>query len=584
MTRRFSWLYVILLSLLVLLLTSCGEDGLFAPPTPTVELALATSTAIPLPADASTAARIRAQGHLRVGVRYDDAPFGFVDDQGDLIGFDVDLARAFAQRWLGDAEAVRYVQVTDGSVGERIRTGQVDLVIGALTRHRSLARDMNFSTAYYYDGLSLMVRTARAITDTLVINGPGDLDEVAVGVVEETDTEAPLLRVASASVPQVVYYPDYFSAVTGLENGVVAAVVGPRRTLERLANGSAGLGLTPRFTRDSYAIGVPKSDGPLLDLVNVTLMNLISDGVYQRLFDRWLPNETPPALEVWTGTSRIDFAGLSARLDPMPNTIGDIETRGFLVVGLSYDQLPFGDFDASAVARGFEAELSRVLAGRWLGDVTAVQFVRHTEESGIAALQTGQIDLLAAHIPHTLPRDDEIDFSQTIYLGGIGLLVSAGSGIEDLTGLNGSVVAVSDGGTTADVVQRALNEVGIAVSVQTVNDANAALAGVADGRYRAFAAWRIELLNLAYTNSGFLVLDERLTQRPIALGLRQYDPAFRDLVDLTLQALATEGRFAALYDDWFGTDPPYPVEIWLGTPYRPLRLKTSPGAVPTAVP
>jgi len=77
-----------------------------------------------------------------------------------------------------------------------------------------------------------------------------------------------------------------------------------------------------------------------------------------------------------------------------------------------------------------------------------------------------------------------------------------------------------------------------------------------------------------------LVLDERLTQRPIALGLRQNDVAFRDLVDFSLQELVAEGRFASLYDDWFGTDPPYPVEIWPGAPYRALRLNPLPVTAP----
>jgi ABC-type amino acid transport substrate-binding protein len=353
--------------------------------------------------------------------------------------------------------------------------------------------------------------------------------------------------------------------------------------LVRLSADATALGLTPRFTRDPYAIGLPKNDGPFRDLANATLMNFITDGTYATLFQRWFPSEPLPDLELWSGTSRLSFAGLGDTLAPSPLTIQAIEARGYLVVGLLDDHLPFGDFDANGVARGFEAELARSLAGRWLGDVTAVQFVRHTEESGVAALATGQIDLLAAQLPHTLPRDDEIDFSVTVYQGGIGLLVSAESGVNALAGLNGGTVAVPADGTAADAVQRAAAQAGIAVSTQSVNDANAALAGVVNGNYRAYASWRSELLNLAYTQAGFVVLDERLTRRPIALGLRQNDVAFRDLVDFTLQALASEGRFAALYDDWFGTDPPYALEVWPGTAY-PLKLNRTPAAVPTAAP
>jgi polar amino acid transport system substrate-binding protein len=584
MTIRHNRLRLTILFTLLLSIAACGEDGLNLGQTPTVPLTISTPTTVALPDDASTAARIRAQGYLLVGVRYDDEPFGIVDDEGELVGFDVDLAREFASRWLGDADAVRFKQVTNASADQRLRERQVDLVIGALPRTKDGAQAMAYSAAYYYDGLSLLIRTSGAITQTEMIRGPTDLDEKLVGVVDQTETEAPLLGAAGSAVPQVVYYPDYFSAVTGLDAGVVQAVVGPRRTLERLAAENTGLALTPRFTRDSYAIGVPKSDGSFRDLVNATLMTLIRDGTYSRLFDLWLPEEMQPDLEVWTGSSQLSFEVLGDTLSPPANTIQDIEEGGYLMVGLLDDHLPFSDLDANGVARGFESELARTFAGRWLDDVTAIQFAPHTEITGIAALKSGQIDLLIAGMPHTLPREDQIDFSQTIYQDGIGLLVSAESGINALSGVTGGTVAVPNDGTTAELVREGAAQTGIVLPMQTVEDANVALTGVAEGRYRAYADWRTSLLNLAYTNAGFLVLDDRLTVRPIAMGLRQNDAAFRDLVNFTLQEMAEEGRYAALYDDWFGTDPPYNIEIWEGVPYRPLRLRKPALINPTATP
>jgi ABC-type amino acid transport substrate-binding protein len=581
---RKSMIRLSLIGVLALLVVACEAVGLGGEPTATPPLSVVTPTVLSLAPDASAAARIRAQGYILAGVRYDDEPFGSVDEAGDLRGFDVDLAHEFAARWLGDENAVRFVQVTDGSLQERMETGQVDLVVGAMTRNGGVAQSMGFSAPYYYDGLALLIRASETVTDTTLISGPADLSGVAVGVVENSDTEAPLLHAVTGGAPSIVYYPDYFSAVAGLEATVVDAVVGPRRRLARFAADSGGLQLTSRFTQDGYVIGVPKRDGMFRDLVNVTLMEIIRDGTYTRLFQRWFPDASMPDLEVWSGTSRLSFANLVDTLAPAPTTIQEIEEGGYLMVGLVDDQLPFSDFDANGVAQGFEAEIARALAARWLDDVTAVQFVPYTEESGILALQTGEIDLLAGPLPHTLPREDEIDFSQTIYQGGIGLLVGAGSGIGNLIGLNGGSVAVPEDGAMAEAVQTAASRAGVAVSLQPVADVNAALAGVADGRYQAYAGWRTELLNLAYTYGGLVVLDDRLTERPIALGIRQNDAAFLDLVNFTLQTLASEGQFAALYDDWFGTDPPYGLEVWPGAPYRPLKLNRPALVAPTATP
>ena len=52
------------------------------------------------------------------------------------------------------------------------------------------------------------------------------------------------------------------------------------------------------------------------------------------------------------------------------------------------------------------------------------------------------------------------------------------------------------------------------------------------------------------------------------------DSAFRDLVNLTLQAMKAEGEFDALYAVWFDDSPPA-VEPWPGDPYRSLHLQVS---------
>lgn len=577
-TARFRLGLTIALVTSLWLAAACGsgQNGGRAEPTVGPTSSLPPPTPTPLPANTSTAARIRAHGYIRVGVRYDDAPFGIVTEQGDLIGFDVDLAHALAERWLGDPQAVRFVQITDASVGQRVADGQVDLVIGALSHTKDLAADMDFSVAYAYDGLALLVQ-ARSITNT--IPGPAGLDNVVVAVVEGGGTDAPLLRTTRALgvTPVLIPYPDYYSALVGLQNESVGAVVGPRRQLERLATGIEGLGITPRFTQDPYALGLPKNEGAWRDLVNATLMQMSQDGTYQGVFEKWFKDHALPSLETWPASSHLTFDSLSPTLENPGSTIQAIQARGWLAVGLIDGQFPFGDLDANGAARGFEADLVRALARRWLGDVMAVQFSAHTPESGIAALEAGEIDLLAGALPHTLADEDQIDFSQTFYQDGIGLLVRADEGIVSLADLPAGAVAVSPGGITADLVSLAARAAKVSVSTQTVADANQALSGLSAGSYQAYADLRSKLLGLAYERSGLIVLDERLTERPIALGLRQGDSQFRDLVDFGLQAMAADGSFAQLYAEWFGSDPACPIEIWMGQPYLSLELNTAAG-------
>ena len=55
-------------------------------------------------------AEIKARGHLIVGVKYDTKPFGFVDGDNVLKGYDVDLARALAGKIFGNDG---YYELTD---------------------------------------------------------------------------------------------------------------------------------------------------------------------------------------------------------------------------------------------------------------------------------------------------------------------------------------------------------------------------------------------------------------------------------------------------------------------------------------
>ena len=63
------------------------------------------------------------------------------------------------------------------------------------------------------------------------------------------------------------------------------------------------------------------------------------------------------------------------------------------------------------------------------------------------------------------------------------------------------------------------------------------------------------------------------------MGLPPGDSAFRDLVDLTLQAMRAEGQFDGLYGTWFDDGPPAQA-LWPGAPYRLLKLEVA--AVPSA--
>lgn len=85
------------------------------------------------PADQGSLATIKARDKLIVGVFSDKPPFGFVDEKGQYVGFDTDLAKRFAKDLLGDERKVEFVSVEPASRIPFLQSDKVDLILANMT-------------------------------------------------------------------------------------------------------------------------------------------------------------------------------------------------------------------------------------------------------------------------------------------------------------------------------------------------------------------------------------------------------------------------------------------------------------------
>ncbi len=93
-----------------------------------------------------------------------------------MIGFDVDLAHAFAARWLGDTASVALVPLPADEVERDLETGDVDMVIAPLLRTYSNSQRLDFSQTY------LMGRQAMLIPSASTVETFQDLQHAPVGI------------------------------------------------------------------------------------------------------------------------------------------------------------------------------------------------------------------------------------------------------------------------------------------------------------------------------------------------------------------------------------------------------------------
>lgn len=526
----------------------------------------------PLPDNATTAARIRARGFLRIGVRYDLPPFGYITEAGEVAGFDVDLGRELARRWLGDAQAVQFRQVRSDTAIEHLQAGDVDMIIAALTHAQGWEAGADFSLPYFTDGQALLVRAI----DAAAIGGPANLAGRPVGITRWGEAREPL----EGTVPFTLTFQTYDrfdSVVAALGQGELDAVADLRRRLfggaRMLAERGTETAIVGQYTAVPVALAFPQNEPFFANLVNLTLQETVADGAYADLYARWFAPESPPAIERWPGE------GVPALADApivasVPDTVAAIQSRGRLVVALPPDRSPFAYVDATGAPAGYEVSLVLLMTERWLGDGTAVDFITTPIASGKEMLRAGQVDLLVGGLAHSRAAELELDFSLTTYVAGEGLLVQAGTPITNIRSLGGRQVAVVTGSASREAILAAAQDAGVSLTVLPQPTLEAAIASLAAGQVAAVVGERADLLGPAYATPGLGVLPLRLTRAPLALGLPQGDSAFRDLVNLTLQAMKAEGQFDALYTSWFDDAPPL-LEVWPGAPYRALRLETA---------
>ena len=243
-----------------------------------------------------------------------------------------------------------------------------------------------------------------------------------------------------------------------------------------------------------------------------------------------------------------------------PDGVEAIVERGRLVAAVESDFAPFS-FEEDGRRVGFDVDLMREFARRWLGDPDAVTFVAVASDQRIAALQEEEVDLVAAALTRTPERAEVIDFSQTYFKDGQRLLVAASADIAGPCDLAGKKVGALAGATSLDNLKAEAAACGFDIHDLVVRERpDQAVAALLAGEIDAFTSDGVALERLA-EGQPLKVVGNHFSEEPYGIGLAKGDERLRRLVDLTLLEMEKDGTYAAIYEKWFGDDlRPYPLQ------------------------
>lgn len=228
--------------------------------------------------DETTYEKIQASGEMTFAMTGAYPPFNFIDEEGDLAGFDIDIANALANE-LG-VKAVPITTAWDGIIGG-LTSNRFDMIIGSMAITESRLEEVNFTDPYYFDGAQFFVPSESDVT------GLDDLEEGVVGVVTGT-TFHDLLNEKNniANIRQFESDVDNFMALEqGRMDGLVTGIFVGLQAPEKF-----GIQIKPAgemLYAEEIGIAVRKADETLLEKLNEALLTIIENGTYEEISMKW---------------------------------------------------------------------------------------------------------------------------------------------------------------------------------------------------------------------------------------------------------------------------------------------------------
>lgn len=227
-------------------------------------------------------ANVIKRDKLIVGVRDDAPPFGFKDEKGNLIGYDIDLAKIIAKDILGNENKIEFVPVTASNRIMKLSAGEVDFLIATMSITNQRQQILDFSVPYFVAGQAILVNSSSKATSL------SDFEGKKLIIVFGSTSE----RNLRTNVPEVtvIGYKNYNDAYRALKQNKADGIVADDTILLSYVLKDKSVKLLPkRYSKEPYAVVFrkEKESERLLIRVNHIIGRLENKKVLNRLQEKW---------------------------------------------------------------------------------------------------------------------------------------------------------------------------------------------------------------------------------------------------------------------------------------------------------
>lgn len=227
--------------------------------------------------------KIREKGKFVVGLDDTFAPMGFRDEEGNLVGFDIDLARVTAERM---GVEVEFKPVDWDGVILSLRSGMIDVIWNGLTITEERAKQINFTAPYMNNRQVIVVQMNSPIQTKADLAGKVVGLQMGSSSVNALYSDPELVQ----SLKDIRQYATNAEALMDLQIGRLDAVV-----VDEMHGRYYYISKKPDVYRvldeeldwEQYGVGVRKEDESFLAELNRVLDELKADGTAEELSIKW---------------------------------------------------------------------------------------------------------------------------------------------------------------------------------------------------------------------------------------------------------------------------------------------------------
>ena len=231
---------------------------------------------------------------------------------------------------------------------------------------------------------------------------------------------------------------------------------------------------------------------------------------------------------------------------PADTTMGKLQERGEITIGVKFDVPPFGFLNPQTdEVEGFDVEMGRIVAEE-LG-VEPV-FVEAISDNRIPFLEQGEVDLILSTMTINQERDLEIEFSEPYYIAHGRILVPGDSDITGIEDLGGKRVCTALGSTYEETIREQAPE----ADLRLVDTYSECLELLQNGAIDAESTDDVILTGQIIQDDTLKMVGDELTTEPYGAGIKEGDKEFQKFVSDTLEAAQEDGTWEDLYQEWIG--------------------------------